>query len=52
MESFLEYLGAVAKMESDFTQKVKEKNNWQTARWDKDKLDNLARPIHNYNAIH
>ena len=27
---FSEYLGAVAKIRSDFAQKVKEKDNWQT----------------------
>ena len=30
MEFFLEYLGAIAKMRSNFAQEVKEKRNWQT----------------------
>ena len=52
IEFFSEYLETVAKMGSDFAREVKEKGNWRIAGWGKDKIDNLARPIHNQNAMH
>ncbi len=52
IEFFSEYLGAIAKMKSDFAQEVKEKGNWQIAEWVKNKIDNLARPIHNHNTVY
>ncbi len=52
MEFFSEYLGAVAEMGSDFTREIKEKGNWQTAGWGKDKIDDLARSFHDHNMVH
>ncbi len=49
MEFFSEYLGAVVEMKSDFAEEVKERGNWQTAGLGKDKIDNLARPVHDHN---
>ncbi len=52
MKFFSEYLRAIAKMGSDFAWKVKKKGNWRIAGWGKDKINNLARPVHNYNIAH
>ncbi len=52
MEFFSEYLGAVAEMGSGFAREVKEKGNWRPAEWGKDKIDDLARPVHDHNAAH
>ena len=52
MELFLEYLGAIAKIENNFAPKFKEKDNWQITCWGKDKINNLAKHVHNYNTTH
>ena len=45
MEFFLEYLGAIAKIESNFAWEVKEKGNSQTIDEGEDKKNNITRPI-------
>ncbi len=52
MEFFSEYLGAVAEMGSDFAQEIKKRVNRQTSGWGKDKIDDLARPVHDHNAAY
>ncbi len=52
MKFFSEYLRAVTKIKSDFAQEVKEKGNWQTAGWDEDEIDDLARPVHDHNGTY
>ncbi len=52
MEFFSEYLGAIAEIGSEFAWKVKERGNLGTARLGKNKIDDLARLVHNQNAVH
>ncbi len=39
-------------MKSDFAWEVKERGNWQTAGWGNNKIDDLARPVHNHKAAY
>ena len=39
-------------MASDFAWELKEKGNWQIVGQGKNKIDNLAKPVHDYNTVH
>lgn len=45
-------MGAVAKIDTDFALKINEKSNSQIAGYDKDKINNLIRPIYDHNSVY
>lgn len=51
LKFYKKYIKVVAKQNSEFAEKGKERRSWQIAEWAKKNLDTLARPLHNHNAV-
>lgn len=48
---FLKYFKAIAKIESEYAQEIKKRDNQQIGGQGKNKIDNLAKPVNNQNAV-
>ena len=51
LEFYTKYAEVITKQDSEFAQKFKERESWQTAKWAKEDLDTLAKPLHDHNTV-